>query len=68
MKNITIICDRCGLMVDGTITNCPTTGGTLTTGYYVVSDGNWKEFARWDEELVCQKCMEEDPKYIEIYK
>jgi len=68
MKNITITCDRCGKVVEGKISKCPTTSGIITNGYYIVSEGNWSEFARWEEEYVCDECMHSDPKYLEIYK
>ena len=62
MKDIKIQCDRCGKMVDGGIDK-----NGMTAGYYIVSEGNWKEFARWEEEYVCTQCMGEDPKYKKIY-
>lgn len=44
-----IICDRCGEIVSGD--NC-----------YNVTEGYWEQFKRWEEELVCLKCMSSDPK------
>lgn len=68
MKMIQIQCDRCGKLVDGEIGLCPTTGVTITHGYYVVAEGNWKEFQRWGEENVCDDCMHFDPKYKKLYQ
>lgn len=67
MKDIIVTCDRCGKVVNGTIDTCPDTKQIVTGGYYIVSDGNWKEFARWEEEIVCDDCMHSDPKYKKIY-
>jgi len=67
MKDITVICDRCGKVVHGTIGVCPSTGAIVTGGYYNVAEGNWKDFARWDEEIVCDDCMHSCPKYKKIY-
>jgi len=61
MKNITITCDRCGKVVNGIFDD--TLGRVITGGYYDVSDGYWKQFARWEEENICDDCMHSDPKY-----
>jgi len=68
MKDITITCDRCGKVVTGNMEHCDEYGGTITSGFYIVSEGNWKEFGRWEEENICDDCMHSDPKYIEMYK
>lgn len=47
--------------------HCDEYGGTITSGFYIVSEGNWKEFGRWDEENICDDCMHSDPKYKKIY-
>ena len=67
MNDITITCDRCGKVVNGSIENIPEYGGIVTSGYYIVSEENWKEYARWDEENICDDCMHADPKYKEKY-
>jgi hypothetical protein len=67
MKNITIACDRCGRVIQGTIDKCPHTGAIITEGYYDVAGLNWHEFARWEEEFICDDCMHSDPKYKELY-
>ena len=67
MKDITIICDRCGLMVKGKITTCATTGAVVTSGYYNVAEGNWEDFGRWDEVYVCDTCMHACPKYKKTF-
>lgn len=68
MKTIQITCDRCGKVVEGTIDICPTTGVTVTGGYYLVAEGNWKEYQRGDEEYVCDDCMHLDPQYKKLYQ
>ena len=68
MKNIQITCDRCGKVVEGTIDICPTTGVTITGGYYLVAEGNWQEYQRDDEEYICEECMHSDPNYKQLYK
>ena len=68
MKTIQIVCDRCGQTVEGIIDRCPTTGAIVTGGYYIVAEGNWKEFQRDDEEYVCDECMHSDPAYKKLYQ
>ena len=68
MKTIRITCDRCGQVVEGSIDRCPTTGVVITGGYYLVAEGNWKEFQRDDEEYVCDDCMHSDPAYKKLYQ
>jgi hypothetical protein len=68
MKNILITCDRCGKKVDGMISITPKDGVVVTSGYYIVAEGNWKECQRDDEEYVCDQCMWEDPKYKQLYQ
>lgn len=61
--DVTISCDRCGKLVHGTIDEQTGTTG----GFYDVSKGTWFEFARWEEERVCDSCMHSDPKYFRRY-
>lgn len=67
MKNIQITCDRCGKLVEGLFDVCKDTGAITTGGYYIVSEGNWRKFQRWEEENVCDECMHSDPKYKKLY-
>ena len=69
MKTFLLTCDRCGKVVDAGIDQVVTSGEpvTVTSGYYIVSEGNWQQFQRWEEENVCDDCMHSDPKYIAIY-
>lgn len=68
MKDITVTCDRCGKVVEGTIGVCPSTGAIITGGYYNVGDeSSWHEFARWEEEIVCDDCMHSCSNYKKIY-
>ena len=73
MKNdkITIQCDRCGKMVDG---NCrdysddSSFPNYITYGYYILTGNSfWAQFARWEEEKICDDCMHSDSKYIKMY-
>jgi len=66
MSEITITCDRCGKVVHGLIDTLPD-GTTITGGFYDVTGGNWSEFARWEEERICDQCMFNDPKYKKRY-
>jgi hypothetical protein len=66
MKNIQIICDRCGLIVEGLIA-MEGMEEQQTAGFYDVTRGNWQQFQRWEEERVCDKCMHSDPKYRQMY-
>lgn len=63
MKEITITCDRCGKVVHGGIDE--TLG--ITAGFYDVSGTAWGQYARWEEERVCDDCMHADPKYKKTY-
>lgn len=58
---ITITCDRCGKVVHGLQEE------TWTSGFYDVTKGAWNEFARWEEERICDACMFSDPKYKKMY-
>lgn len=66
MKEITTTCDRCGKVVYGGIDQIDEKN-TITAGFYLVNEGYWSQFARWEEERVCDDCMFADPKYIKIY-
>lgn len=66
MSEITITCDRCGKVVHGLIDRLPD-GTCVTGGYYDVSGPDWDQFARWEEERVCDECMHSCPKYKKVY-
>jgi len=68
MKAIQITCDRCGKSVNGFISVTPKDGVIVTNGYYIVAEGNWKEFQQDDEEYVCDDCMHSDPQYKKLYQ
>ena len=65
MKNITVTCDRCGKVVHGMVDETPV--GIVTGGFYNVSEGYWSQFARWEEERVCDECMHSCSKYKKVY-
>ena len=69
MKQVQIQCDRCKKTIDGIIGDVPSTGlpNRFTGGFYDVSSGFWGQFARTDENNLCDDCMHSDPKYKEIY-
>jgi hypothetical protein len=61
MKTVRVKCDRCKQEVEGTVDK------VVTAGYYDVSEGYWRKFARQDERVVCDNCMYADPRYQETY-
>ncbi len=65
MNEVTITCDRCGRVVHGL--EDKTSLGTFTAGFYDVTAGYWSAFARWEEEKVCDDCMQSCPKYKKLY-
>ena len=65
MTDITIQCDRCGRLVKGQIDAYD--NQTITAGFYDVSRGYWSQYARWEEENVCDHCMHTCPKYLATY-
>jgi len=64
MKDIRITCDRCGKVVHGLIDEG---NPKMTGGFYDVTEGTWSQFARWEEEKVCDDCMHSCPKYKKIH-
>lgn len=68
MKNVTVTCDRCGKVVHGIIDEFYLDKTIkVTGGFYDVTDEYWSQFARWEEERICDDCMFADPKYKAIY-
>jgi hypothetical protein len=65
MKEVTVTCDRCGKVVHGGIDEWM--GKTITAGYYDVSEGYWSKYKRWEEEKICDECMQNDPRYKATY-
>lgn len=63
---ISVQCDRCFKMIEGNIDYIPEYNITTTSGYYIVSDGIWKQFGRWEEENICDDCMHTDKKYQKV--
>jgi hypothetical protein len=66
MKNVNIICDRCGKIVHGLISE-----DGITSGFYDVSTEEWKEFRKWKwfnmESRICDNCMMTSKKYQKVY-
>jgi hypothetical protein len=69
MKNIQFQCDRCTKIINGSIDDIPAAGvpNRMTTGFYDVTNGHWEQFARWEEEKICDDCMHQDEKYIKFH-
>jgi len=57
-----IQCDRCEQLVSGLIME-HSYWGILTGGFYLMQD--WPEYRRGDEDVVCDECMLNDPKYAQ---
>jgi hypothetical protein len=56
-------CDRCKKVFEGFRWD-----NGMTAGYYNCrDDGPWKEFTNPGEEIVCDDCMQSDPRYQKIY-
>jgi len=62
----TITCDRCKSIVDGFLNNS-IKSIVVTSGYYVVDKGYWKNYGNVGEVNVCDNCMFIDPRYIKSY-
>jgi len=68
MSEIIITCDRCGKVINGIIDEFYLDKSIkLTGGFYDLTDNYWGQFARWEEERICDDCMHSDPKYISMY-
>lgn len=58
-------CDRCNQLIDGNVEEIPSANipCRCTEGYYDVSEGYWKTFARNNEKIICDNCMHSDLRY-----
>ena len=65
MIEVNITCDRCGKVVHGL--ESESSLGKFTVGFYYVTEGYWSIFKRWEEEKVCDACMQSCPKYKKLY-
>ena len=61
-QSVTIICSRCGKVVDGLVSARYGTGG-----YYPVETGIWAKYADVGETELCDECMWADPRYQKDY-
>ena len=67
MPDILVVCDRCGeeilgnvfLEADGSV------GGTA--GFYQTETGYWTSFVDLGEKIICDECMWNGPRYLEVY-
>jgi len=68
LKNIKINCDRCGLCINGYFyIDSDFPSRSYTTGYYDVSSGYWRNFARENEKIVCDGCMISSEEYKKMH-
>jgi hypothetical protein len=58
---ITVTCDRCGREVIGM------EGDGGTAGFYRVAEGIWSKYANEGEAILCDACMQSDPRYLADY-
>lgn len=61
MDKITVTCSRCGTVVEGLESEHG------TSGFYRVSAGVWDKYANPNETILCDACMQSDPRYLEDY-
>ena len=61
MRVVKVKCDRCKQEAEGIVDK------QVVGGYYDVSEGYWAQFAKQDENIVCDNCMFTDPQFQEIY-
>ena len=59
--SITVTCDRCGREVNGL------EGDGGTAGFYRVAEGIWSKYANEGEAVLCDACMQSDPRYLADY-
>lgn len=59
--SITVTCDRCGREVSGM------EGAGGTAGFYRVGEGLWQKYANEGEAILCDACMQSDPRYLADY-
>jgi hypothetical protein len=61
IAQVTVTCDRCGKEVSGM------EGANATAGFYRVTEGIWHKYANEGEEVLCDSCMQSDPRYLADY-
>lgn len=55
-------CDRCATPINGS------RGDTFTAGFYDVREGGcWAKYANPGELVICDFCMQHDPRYVADY-
>lgn len=59
MKPVTVICERCEKIVEGLESDIG------TAGFYRAS--GWAKYMDDDEQIVCDECMQSDPRYLADY-
>lgn len=66
MPQVTVKCDRCKRLIVGWQSTTPLTS---TAGFYrILTPGlGWGKFANPGEQIVCDSCMQHDPRYLAVY-
>ena len=59
MEPVTVICERCEKTVEALESNLGTAGFYRRSG--------WAQYMNADEDIVCDDCMWEDPRYLADY-
>ncbi len=61
IAEILVHCDRCGKEVFGLDVE------GFTSGFYRVAEGIWSQYANPGEAVLCDACMQSDPRYLADY-
>lgn len=67
MKQVTVICDRCYESVDGAEDPGYSTAGFYRAGSDVPGVSGWEAYMNPGESVLCDKCMQADPRYQAVY-
>jgi hypothetical protein len=58
---MTVQCSRCEKRMEAF------TDGGMTCGYYLAAAAPWKKYANVGDVVICDRCMWNDPLYIDDY-
>lgn len=56
-----VTCSRCKKEIEGIESH------EFTGGFYRVDEGYWKKYANFDENILCDDCMQVDVRYVKDY-
>ncbi len=63
-----IVCQRCLCVIEGAATIRKDGLAIGTSGYYLTPAGSyWSKYANEGENIVCDQCMWNDDRYIQVY-